>query len=164
MPELQLTGKSITAAHEALFSGDMEKIRNIWAEDVRFQVASHHPRSGWFYGIDAVLEMVQWFMGITGSSYKMESFATLVNAETGWTVDASHTYAIREGADPNSLSPYEVLRVDVLYMMRWENGKVVECRVALPGDDANNLVLFLSPVNGDDQLKARGEVPHPKKK
>ena len=157
----ELTGQSIIAAHEALFSGDMDKIRQVWAEDARFQVASHHTKSGWHYGLGAILDMVQWFQSVT-DNYEMKSFATLINNESGWTVDASHTHGVRPGADPDSTSPYDVLNVDVIYMMRWENGKVVECRVALPGDDANNLVMFTSPVTGADQAKARGELPHPK--
>jgi uncharacterized protein len=124
-------------------------------------VASHHARSGWHYGLDAILEMVQWFQKTVGDSYRMDTFATLINNDSGWTVDASHTYGLRPGADPNSNSPYDVLKVDVIYMMRWENDKIVECRVALPGDDANNLVMFTSPVESADELKARGELSHP---
>src|SRR6266508_2320365 len=55
----EVTPELVGKAYEALMSGDMEQIRNYWAEDMVWLVPCHNPLSGWYHGIDG-FHVLRW--------------------------------------------------------------------------------------------------------
>ena len=67
--------KYVLAAYGALASGDMDKIKEYWAEDMVWQVPGHNRLSGWYYGLDEFLAFMGEVGRLSDNSFRMEPIA-----------------------------------------------------------------------------------------
>ena len=51
----QVTREQVQKAYEALATGDKEKCRQYWADDMRWLAPGHNQVSGWYEGLDGFL-------------------------------------------------------------------------------------------------------------
>lgn len=138
----------VTAAYDALMSGDRAKAAEYWDEDLRFLTPGNHQFSGWHVGLEAFMDFIDTVGKASGGSFVIEPVTILVNDQDGYTVDVNKTYGSRAHAS-HSESPYDRLQIEGLHLLKWENGKVVEGRGAIFGDGLTNFNQWWSPLGPD---------------
>lgn len=145
---VELVGK----AYAALASGDKEKINEYWAEDMNWLVPGHNPLSGWYHGRDAFLAFMGNVGALSNNSFNMEGIAVMVGED--YSADVTHNLGYRAGFDAaNGAKPYSKLDIDVVHVLRWRDGKVIEGRGAIFGDGTNEYDQFWSPLgSGGERL------------
>jgi ketosteroid isomerase-like protein len=98
---------------------DLDGIREVVAEDVKWVFPGHHPLSGTKVGIDQVVEFFDVMGGIMGSSnVQVEKLVVGVNDE--YVVECQHIRTKRE--DGNNLDHQWCV------LWKFENGKIIEGR------------------------------------
>jgi uncharacterized protein len=122
----QITPALVAKAYEALASGDKAKIREYWADDLKWLVPGHNQLSGWKNDLDEFLAFMQRVGELSGNSFRMDSIGVLT-MENG-SADVTHNLGTRAG------EPHRVLDIDVIHFLRWRDGKVIEGRGAIFGD------------------------------
>ncbi|MEJ7651978.1 MAG: nuclear transport factor 2 family protein [Chloroflexia bacterium] len=75
----QLSPDRVRSAYGALASGNMEQIREYWAEDMVWLVPGHNPLSGTYNGLDGFLGFMGNVGALSGSSFNMESIAVMTS-------------------------------------------------------------------------------------
>ncbi len=137
---VELVGK----AYDALASGDRAEIEKYWATDMKWLVPGHNPLSGWHYGLDGFLGFMGQVGALSNRSFNMTAVTVLVNEE--WSADVTHNVGYRAGNEGTGTVPYTKLDIDVIHLLRWRHGKVIEGRGAIFGDGTTEYDLFWSPV------------------
>lgn len=144
----EITPELVGAAYAAVSAGDREATARYWSEDLRFLAPGNHAQAGWRVGIDDFMDYVQGMLAASGDSWRMEPVTLLINNTDGYSIDVNHINAVRKGAPEGSESPYDVLSISGVQMLRWRDGKVVEGFGGIFGDGATNYNLWWSPVDG----------------
>ncbi|MER6531767.1 nuclear transport factor 2 family protein [Streptomyces sp. NPDC001508] len=145
----EITPQLVAAAYEAVSSGDREKTALYWSEDLRFLAPGTHAHAGWRVGIDDFLAYVQGMLEASGESWNMTPITLLINNEDGYSIDVNSIHAVRHGAPEGSTSPFDVLDISGVQMLKWENGKVVEGYGGIFGAGATNYDQWWSPMGAD---------------
>ncbi len=139
-----LTAQRVEAAYGALASGEAPQVATYWDEDMRWLVPGNHALAGWYEGRDAFLGFMHRVAELSGNSFVMTPITILVNDQ--YSADVTHNFGMRNGAGSGSSSPYERLDIDVIHLLRWHDGRVVEGRGAIFGDGTVNFNQFWSPI------------------
>jgi ketosteroid isomerase-like protein len=121
----QVTPDQVAKAYEALATGDKERIREYWADDLQWLVPGHNQLSGWKNGLEEFLEFMATVGKLSGNSFNMESIALVTSGE--YSADETRNTG-RRADDPRTLD------IDVIHLLRWRDGKVVEGKGAIFGD------------------------------
>ena len=145
----EITPELVAAAYAAVSAGDREATARYWSEDLRFLAPGSHAQAGWRTGIDDFMAYVQGMLAASGGSWRMKPITLLINNADGYSVDVNEIHAVREGAPEGSESPYDVLSISGVQMLRWVGGKVVEGYGGIFGDGTTNYDLWWSPGDGD---------------
>ena len=140
----ELTVDRVAEAYQALASGDREKIREVWADDMVWQVPGHNQLSGWYHSLDEFLGFMGQVGALSGNSFKMETITVLVTGD--WSADITRNRGTRADSD-------KALDIEVVHVLRWRDGKVIAGRGAIFGDGTTEYDQFWSraPVVGDTQ-------------
>lgn len=133
-----ITAEQVAAAYAALASGDRERIRELWAEDMRWLVPGHNQLSGWKSGLEEFLAFMRRVGELTDNSFHMDNLSTTTNEE--YSADVTRNQGQRAG------TPEKRLDIIVVHVLRWRDGKVVEGRGAIMGDGTTQFDQFWSPV------------------
>jgi uncharacterized protein len=126
MNNTQVTRERVSAAYSALASGDQERIREYWADDMVWLVPGHNRLSGRKQGLEASLAFMGEVAQLSGNSFRMDWEAVMVGDNTS--ADVTHNVGHR--AEDES----RILDIDVIHFLRWRDGKVIEGRGAIFGD------------------------------
>jgi len=144
-----VTQELVGKAYEALASGDINQIKQYWAEDMNWLVPGHNPLSGWYHGLDGFLGFMGQVGALSGNSFNMTPIAVMVSDE--YSADVTHNVGYRAGKNGTGEVPYDKLAIDVVHVLRWRDGKVIEGKGAIFGDGTNQYDLFWSPVGPDGE-------------
>jgi uncharacterized protein len=147
-----VTPEQVDAAYQALATGDRAKIARYWAEDMRWLVPGNHQLAGWWEGLDGFIEFMGNVGRISGGSFSMTRSVILLAED--WSADVSHNLGTRVTANGGT-TPYDRLEIDVIHLLRWRDGKVVEGRGAIFGDGTTLFNQFWSPLAPDGSRVAR---------
>lgn len=145
----ELVGKAYAAMGNALTTGDLTEFNQYWAEDMNWLVPGHNPLSGWYHGSEAFLNFMRTVGGLSANSFNMETITVLTNDE--YSADVTHNVGFRAAYRGSGEEPYTKLDIDVIHLLRWRDGKVIEGRGAIFGDGANRYDMFWSPVARDSE-------------
>ena len=139
----QVTPELVAAAYDALASGDMAEIEKYWDPDMNWLAPGHNTVSGWWHGRDGFLAFMTLVGELSGNSFHMERTAVMTSDE--YSADVTHNVGYRAGR-PGDDDPHDKLDINVVHVLRWRNGKVIEGRGAIFGDGTQNYDQFWSPV------------------
>jgi ketosteroid isomerase-like protein len=121
-----ITAGQVSAAYDALASGERERIAQHWAEDMRWLVPGHNRLSGWKNNLDEFIDFMSEVGRLSGNSFRMDSIAVMF--ADNFSADVTHNLGNR------AEEPDRVLDIDVIHFLTWGDGKVVEGRGAIFGD------------------------------
>ena len=150
-----VTPELVGRAYQALASGDMEQIKQYWADDINWLVPGNHALAGWYRGLDGFLGFMASVGRLSGNSFNMETVTILTNDE--YSADVTHNLGYRANADRDSESPYDKLDIDVIHLLRWRDGKVVEGRGAIFGDGTTRFNQFWSQLDSAGNRVEQGQ-------
>jgi ketosteroid isomerase-like protein len=136
----------VAGAYRALGTGSRDEIVKYYDENVRWLVPGNHPLAGWYEGLDAFLDLMSTAGKLTGGSFAMARLSILTGDDCS--ADLCRNEGFRQGAPEGSVSPYDRLDAYVFHVMRWRDGRIVEGRDGLFGDDATAFSQFWSPLDG----------------
>ena len=139
----QVTPELVGKAYEALGSGDRDRINEYWAEDMVWIVPGHNPLSGVYNGRDAFLGFMGEVGNLSNNSFNMTAVAVMVSDE--YSADVTHNVGYRAGHEGKGEVPYTKLDIDVVHVLRWRDGKVIEGRGAIFGDGTTEYDQFWAP-------------------
>lgn len=142
----EVTKEMVAGAYRALSTGLRDEIAKHYDEGVRWLVPGNHPLAGWYEGLDAFLDLMARAGKLTGGSFAMARLAILTGEDCS--ADLCRNTGTRQGAAEGSASTYDRLDAYVVHFMRWRDGRIVEGRDGLFGDDATAFSQFWSPVDG----------------
>jgi uncharacterized protein len=145
-----LTPAHVAKAYDALASGDMKQIRLYWADDMVWVVPGHNPLSGRYQGLDAFLGFMGNVGRLSGNSFNMARIAVMTSDE--YSADVTHNVGFRAGEEGGEV-PYQKLDIEVVHVLRWRDGKVIEGRGAIFGDGATQYDQFWAPTGPDGQRR-----------
>ncbi len=144
-----VTPDLVRTAYGALASGDMEQIKQYWAEDMNWLVPGHNPLSGWYHGRDAFLGFMGQVGALSANSFNMESIAVMTSDD--YSADVTHNVGFRGGFEGKGEVPYTKLDIEVVHVLRWRDGKVIEGRGAIFGDGTTEYDQFWAPRGKDGE-------------
>ncbi|QSQ22899.1 nuclear transport factor 2 family protein [Pyxidicoccus parkwayensis] len=133
-----VTPELVARAYAALATGDREKIREYWAEDLRWLVPGHNHLSGWKEGLGSFLGFMGQVGALSGGSFHMDNLCTTVSEE--YSADVSRNRGHRAG------HPDKQLDILAVHVLRWRDGRVIEGRGAIMEDGTTRYDQFWSPV------------------
>lgn len=139
-----VTPELVRKAYAALASGNLNQIKEYWAEDMNWLVPGHHPLAGWYHGRDAFLVFMSNVGQLTANSFNMEEITILTNDE--YSADVTHNVGYRDGWLEKGERPYSRLDINVVHVLRWRNGQVIEGKGAIFGDGTTQFDQFWSPL------------------
>ncbi len=142
---LELVGKAYTA----LASGNRTEIEKYWDKDMNWLVPGHNRLSGWYHGLDAFLAFMGEVGRLSANSFNMESKGVTISDE--YSADVTRNVGYRDGYNGTGTVPYTKLDIDVVHVLRWRDGKVIEGRGAIFGDGTNEYDQFWSPVGPEKE-------------
>jgi pSer/pThr/pTyr-binding forkhead associated (FHA) protein/ketosteroid isomerase-like protein len=133
-----VTPEHVQEAYGALASGDINRIRMYWADEMVWQVPGHNQLSGWYTGLDEFLA----FMGNVGEmsdhSFNMQPIAGKVLVTGDYSVDLTRNRGYRRG------QPQKTMDIEVAHVLRWRHGKVIAGKGAIFGDGTEEYDQFWS--------------------
>jgi len=138
-----VTPELVGKAYQALASGDPQQMEQYWAEDMNWLVPGHNPLSGWYHGRDAFIGFMQQVGAWSNGSFNMESIAVMTSDE--YSADVTRNIGYRAGHEGSGELPYTKLDIDVVHVLRWRDGKVIEGRGAIFGDGTTQYDQFWAP-------------------
>lgn len=144
-----VTVELVRKAYQALASGNRAEIERYWDQDMRWLAPGHNPVSGWYQGLDGFLGFMGKVAELSNNSFNMESIAVMVGDD--YSADVTHNLGYRAGYEGTGTAPYTQLDIDVVHVLRWREGKIIEGRGAIFGDGTHEYDQFWSP------LAVRGE-------
>lgn len=130
----QITEAQVRAAYEALATGQRDRIAEHWAGDMRWLVPGHNRLSGWKNNLDEFIAFMQEVGRLSDNSFRMDLI--LVTTADDASADYNHNTGHWAG-DPN-----RVLDIQVIHLLRWRDGKVIEGRGAIFGDGTAQFDAF----------------------
>ena len=133
-----VTPELVARAYAALATGNQKKIREYWAEDLRWLVPGHNHLSGWKVGLEGFLAFMSQVGVLSGGSFQMDNICTTVSEE--YSADVTRNRGHR--AD----NPDKQLDITAVHVLRWLDGKVIEGRGAIMEDGTTRYDQFWSPV------------------
>ena len=139
----QVTPELVGKAYEALGSGDQDRIAEFWADDMVWIVPGHNPLSGVYNGRDAFLGFMGEVGKLSNNSFNMTAVAVMVGED--YSADVTHNVGYRAGHEGTGEVPYTKLDIDVVHVLRWRDGKVIEGRGAIFGDGTTEYDQFWAP-------------------
>ena len=83
----------------------------------------------------------------------MESIAVMMGDE--YSADVTHNLGYRAGDEGTGEVPYTKLDIDVVHVLKWRDGKVIEGKGAIYGDGTTEYDQFWSPRDGRDGERSR---------
>jgi uncharacterized protein len=149
-----VTAELVRKAYQALASGQRAEIERYWDRDMNWLVPGHNPVSGWYHGLDAFLGFMGRVGALSNNSFNMESVAVMVSDE--YSADVTHNVGYRAGHEGTGTVPYTQLNIDVVHVLRWREGKVIEGRGAIFGDGTTHYDQFWSPVGASGEHQDQG--------
>jgi ketosteroid isomerase-like protein len=144
----EVTPDLVRKAYDALASGDMEQISEYWAEDMVWLVPGHNRLSGWYHGRDSFVGFMGEVGALSNGSFAMTRTTPILVGED-YSADITRNVGYRAGFEESGEVPYTKLDIDVVHVLRWRDGKVIEGRGAIFGDGSTEYDQFWSP-RGDD--------------
>jgi ketosteroid isomerase-like protein/phenylpyruvate tautomerase PptA (4-oxalocrotonate tautomerase family) len=130
----RLTADRVRKAYDALASGETTEIEEYWDADMTWLVPGDAPVSGLKRGRGEFLQFMKTIGELSGNSFKMEWQGVLVTGDL--TADITHNTGTRAG------DPKRRLDIDVVHILRWREGKVVEGRGAIFGEGTQKYSEF----------------------
>ncbi|MFN2188895.1 MAG: nuclear transport factor 2 family protein [Candidatus Promineifilaceae bacterium] len=128
----------VLEAYGALASGDINRIRDYWAEDMVWQVPGHNPLSGWYFGLDEFLAFMGEVGRMSDNSFRMEPIAGRVLVSGEYSADLTRNQGHRAGEHNKSMD------IEVVHVLRWKDGKVIAGKGAIFGDGTTEYDQFWS--------------------
>lgn len=141
------TKEMVEAAYQALATGNRSEVEKYWAEDMRWLVPGTHQLAGWWEGLDGFFSFMEQVGKLSGGSFVMTRSAILL--ADGWSADLSYNVGSRVTARADSVSPYDKLEIDVIHLLQWRDGKVIEGRGAIFADGTTRFNQFWSQLAAD---------------
>ena len=151
----EVTPELVVKAYDALMTGDIEQIRQYWAEDMVWLVPGHNPLSGWYHGLDAFVGFMGEVGALSGGSFNMTRTTPICVGED-YSADITFNLGYRAGYEETGEVPYTKLAIDVVHVLRWRDGKVIEGRGAIFGDGTTEYDQFWSPRTDREGARADG--------
>ena len=133
-----VTSEHVLKAYGALASGDAERIKEYWDEDMVWQVPGHNRLSGWYHGLNAFLAFMGEVGRLSGNSFNMQPIAGQVVVTGEYSADLTRNMGHR--AD----QPEKAMDIEVVHVLRWRNGKVIAGKGAVFGDGTTEYDQFWS--------------------
>jgi hypothetical protein len=106
-------------------------------------VPGHNPLSGVYNGRDAFIGFMGEVGKLSNNSFSMTAVAVMVSDE--YSADVTHNVGYRAGHEGTGDVPYTKLDIDVVHVLRWRDGKVIEGRGAIFGDGTTEYDQFWAP-------------------
>lgn len=144
-----VTTELVAKAYDALASGNRAEIEKYWDKDMNWLVPGHNRLSGWYHGLDGFLAFMGEVGRLSNRSFHMTPIATMVSDE--YSADVTFNEGYRAGYEGQGTVPYTKLAIDVVHVLRWRDGKVIEGRGAIFGDGTNEYDLFWSPFGPEGE-------------
>lgn len=138
----QITPELVGMAYAALSSGNRAEVEKYWHKDVRWLLPSHHPMSGWYQGLDEVFAFSGKIFEMCGGNFSV-SIITVMGGDD-YSADITRNVGQRAGQSGDDY--YVKLDIEVVHLLRWRDGKIVEVKSGIFGDGATQYEMFLSPV------------------
>jgi ketosteroid isomerase-like protein len=136
-----VTTQQVEQAYETLASADKQRIQQYWADDMRWLAPGHNLLSGWKNTLDEFLNFMATVARLSGHSFHMDRTVTLTGDD--YSIDVNHNVGYRAGHTNNDAAvPYTKLDIDVIHLLRWRDGKVIEGRGAIFGDGTTQYDQF----------------------
>jgi len=136
--EASITPEHVGEAYAALSSGDMNRIRQYWAEDMVWQVPGHNELSGWYYNRDEFLAFMGKVGDLSDHSFRMDMVAGRVLVTGDYSVDLTRNRGYRKGVEDKTMD------IEVAHVLRWRDGKVIAGKGAIFGDGTTEYDQFWS--------------------
>ena len=133
-----ITPEHVKEAYAALSSGDIERIKQFWAEEMVWQVPGHNRLSGWYFGRDEFLAFMGNVGQLSGNSFHMENIAGQVIVTGEYSADITRN----QGNRANQTE--KMMDIEVVHVLRWKDGKVIAGKGAIFGDGATEYDQFWS--------------------
>lgn len=133
---LRLTEDRVRQAYNVLGSGDRQRIEEYWAEDMTWLVPGNNQISSWKRGLNEFLAFMDKVAYLTDNSFQMSWERVLITGE--YSADIRHNTGHRAGNENKRLD------IDVVHVLRWQEGRVVEGRGAIFGDGTAQFDEFWS--------------------
>ena len=95
--EASVTPEHVQKAYGALASGDVNQIKEYWAEDMVWQVPGHNRLSGWYYGLDEFLAFMDEVGKLSDNSFRMDPVAGQVLVTGDYSTDLTRNLGHRAG-------------------------------------------------------------------
>lgn len=147
----QVTPERVRGAYDALMTGDIDQISEYWAEDMIWLVPGHNVLSGMYRGRDAFVAFMGQVGALSGNSFSMTRTTPICIGED-YSADITRNVGYRTGYDESTAEkPYTKLDIDVVHVLRWREGKVIEGRGAIFGDGTTEYDQFWSPRGEDGE-------------
>jgi uncharacterized protein len=122
----QVTLGQVEKAYDALASGDKGAIQEFWSDDLQWLVPGHNQVSGWKHGLGEFLSFMEKVGRLSANSFQMERTAVMTSEE--YSADVTRNTGHR--AEDSDMR----LDVDVVHVLRWRAGKIIEGKGAIFGD------------------------------
>jgi uncharacterized protein len=131
----RLNPQLLADAYDALSTGDRQKCTVYWDENMVWTVPGHNQLSGVYRGLDEFLQFMARVGELSGGSFRMDRIALMLSDE--YSADVTHNVGQRAMSSRR-------LDIDVVHVLRWRNGKVIEGRGAIFGDGTTQYDQFWS--------------------
>lgn len=133
-----VTQEHVLNAYAALASGDLDRIKAYWDEDMVWQVPGHNRLSGWYTGLNAFLAFMGEVGRLSGNSFNMQPIAGEVVVTGEYSADLTRNRGHRAN------DPDKTMDIEVVHVLRWRNGKVIAGKGAIFGDGTTEYDQFWS--------------------
>ena len=133
-----ITPEHVKEAYAALASGDTQKVRQYWADEMVWQVPGHNLLSGWYFGLDEFLGFMGTVGQLSGNSFQMENIAGQVIVTGEYSADLTRNRGNRANL------PDKKMDIEVVHVLRWKDGKVIAGKGAIFCDGAREYDQFWS--------------------
>jgi len=133
-----LTPEHVQKAYATLATGDLNLIKEFWAEDMVWQVPGHNRLSGWYRGLDQFLAFMGEVGKLSDNSFRMEPVAGQVLVTGEYSADLTRNRGHR--AD----HPDKTMDIEVVHVLHWRDGKVIAGKGAIFGDGTTEYDQFWS--------------------
>jgi pSer/pThr/pTyr-binding forkhead associated (FHA) protein/predicted ester cyclase/ketosteroid isomerase-like protein len=136
--EAAVSPERVLEAYDALASGDINRIRMYWADEMVWQVPGHNELSGWHYSLDGFLAFMAQVGELSGHSFNMQPIAGKVLVTGDYSVDLTRNRGRRNGQASKALD------IEVAHVLRWRHGKIIAGKGAIFGDGTEEYDQFWS--------------------
>ena len=136
--QANITPEHVEKAYGALGSGDIEQIKQYWAEDMVWQVPGHNRLSGWYHGLDEFLAFMAEVGRLSDHSFHMDLIAGEVLVTGDYSADLTRNRGHAAG------QPDKTMDIAVVHVLHWRDGKVVAGKGAIFGDGTTEYDQFWS--------------------